>query len=176
MQPPAGASASLDSYPIFDPHITLLSLPDPPPVPIESLFTAISDREPTIDVQFKALSKSTHFFRSVFLSINPSPALLKLHEAVHNALGVEPRTPLFPHLSLCYITDQDAETGERDRFFEKLAPKTKPNNESLEMNCSPSTETEDWMSGFTCSEIQVVDCSGPIKDWSILKKIPLVNK
>ena len=81
-----------------------------------------------------------------------------------------PRTPSFPHLSLCYIDDKDAAIGEREAFYKILKDggKIRPGGS---LDCG--LVEEDWMDCFEANDIWVVQCEGPVSEWAILKKLNL---
>lgn len=174
MRPPS-SNVPERSYPSFEPHITLVSLPDPPPISLEALYNASvpPDQKP-LTIKFKSLGKGEVFYRSVFLDIELSPALVQVHKQVHERLNLDPRTPRYPHLSLCYIDDKDAE--ERERFHDSLVARTRVDaQDCFWVNCAQDGEDEDWMDGFECTEILAVDCvTGPVESWIVKHRIQLV--
>ncbi|KAF8891192.1 hypothetical protein BD779DRAFT_1670841 [Infundibulicybe gibba] len=88
--------------------------------------------------------------------------------------GSGPRTPAFPHLSLCYIADEDAESGERDMFFQELKRgRYRARADGFGINCAESEEGDDWLFGFEASEIWAMKCEGPAEDWVFLEAVPL---
>ncbi|KAG5645079.1 hypothetical protein DXG03_007169 [Asterophora parasitica] len=161
------------SYPTFAPHITLASFPSSSAIPAKQIRAAIPKLDEEIQVDFKSVEIGDHFFRSVYIAIAPSPALWALHEQVHTNLGIEPRTPAYPHLSLCYIDDADAALGEREKFYGELLVRIKiTGNARIGLDCEGIKK--DWMEGFQATEIWVADCDGPVEGWQILDKISVV--
>ncbi|SJL00760.1 uncharacterized protein ARMOST_04074 [Armillaria ostoyae] len=169
--PPTTSTTPSSSYPRFDPHITLLSLPADSPTPISVLRDAISSIQLSLDIKFKSIDIGTQFFRSVYIAVQLTPALTEIHTHVHKKVGVEPRTPKYPHLSLCYITDEDAQQGGREAFYRAIEDKIRKEGDGVSLDCGELTE--EWMSGFVASEIWIAECNGPIEDWNILDKVPL---
>ncbi|KAK0497062.1 2',3'-cyclic-nucleotide 3'-phosphodiesterase [Armillaria luteobubalina] len=168
--PPTTTPSS--SYPRFDPHITLLSLPADSPISISILRDAISSIQlSALDIKFKSIDIGTHFFRSVYIAVQLTPALTEIHTHVHEKVGVEPRTPKYPHLSLCYITDEDAQQGEREAFYQAIEDKIRKDGDGVSLDCGELAE--EWIGGFVASEIWITECNGPIEDWNILDKVPL---
>ncbi|KAJ7438496.1 2',3'-cyclic-nucleotide 3'-phosphodiesterase [Mycena latifolia] len=168
-------SISDASYPSFQPHITLAALPDPAPSPA-AILAAIPDALPALSITFDAVEVGDHFFRSVYLAIRPTPALLDLHDHVHAVLGIPPKTPKYPHISLCYITDEDAAAGERARYFQALESAGRiraDDGGSVSLNCGEPGGEEDWISGFDSPEIWVARCEGPVETWTVEEKIAL---
>ena len=162
------------SFPHFQPHITLASI-NPSSTPgLTAALSSIPPNQPSIPVFFQSLQVGDHFFRSVYIAIRPSTALSDLHAAIHAALGTEPNTPLFPHMSVYYIHDNEA--GERKRIYEELerAGRMKQDNDSLTLDCWTDGMVHEWINGFEGEEIWIVDCDGPVEDWKkVLRKIPL---
>ncbi|KAJ7940325.1 hypothetical protein B0H13DRAFT_6486 [Mycena leptocephala] len=162
------------SYPKFYPHITLASLPDPAPS-LDTILSSIPDVPPALPITFTAVSAGDHYFRSVYIAAHLSPALADLHAHVHAKLGIPANTPKYPHLSLCYISDDDAAAGERAKYFQELETTGKLRRDgtsSVSLDCGEPGE-EDWMSGFQAAEIWVARCEGPVETWTVDKKIAL---
>jgi len=164
------------SYPKFHPHITLASLP----LYVESNLTdieasiTISKAKAPLTVNLSSVEIGSHYFRSVYIAIEPTSEIMDLHRRIHEAFQADPRTPSFPHLSLCYIDDKDAADGEREAFYKALKDggKIKAGSEGgVCLDCGLSAK--DWMDCFEENEIWVVRCEGPINGWAILKKLPI---
>ncbi|KAJ3860833.1 2',3'-cyclic-nucleotide 3'-phosphodiesterase, partial [Lentinula novae-zelandiae] len=169
------------SYPKFHPHITLAAPPSSSHLTLEQLRESISHHLPCkIRIDFKSLNTGNHFFRSVYIAVQPSPDLVSLHKCIHTTLDLEPRTPLFPHLSLCYIADEDDAAGkERQEWRNQLETSGRirtigPAGVGVEVNCSKDGAGNDWISGFDADEIWFVDCNGPVKSWAVLHKLRLM--
>ncbi|KAL0066517.1 hypothetical protein AAF712_006560 [Marasmius tenuissimus] len=174
IRPSSGRDTEPASYPKFDPHITLASLPSSTDISISQLRESIPKDQRPLKVHSKSVDIGDHFFRSVYIAVNLSSELVELHRRVHDTLKVEPRTPTFPHISLCYITDSDAANGERQRYHEELQSTRricKEDDGNVALNCG--VDEEDWVSGFVASEIWVAECEGPVETWKILDKISL---
>lgn len=146
------------SYPKFHPHITLAAPPSSSHLTLEQLRESISHHLPCkIRIDFKSVNTGNHFFRSVYIAVQPSPDLVSLHKCIHTTLDLEPRTPLFPHLSLCYIADEDDAAGkERQEWRNQLETSGRirtigPAGVSIEVNCSKDGAGNDWISGFRVS-------------------------
>ncbi|KAG7448110.1 uncharacterized protein BT62DRAFT_754032 [Guyanagaster necrorhizus] len=168
---PVPPTASSSSYLRFDPHITLLSLPANSSLSASVLRDAVSSIQLSLDIKFISIDIGTHFFRSVYIAAQLTPELEELHMHVHKKVGVEPRTPKYPHVSLCYITDEDAQQGERKAFYRAIEPKIRKEDDGVSIDCGELTE--EWMSRFVANEIWIAECNGPVDDWRILDKIPL---
>lgn len=158
----------LGSYPRFHPHITLATLP----LSAENNLTdieasiATSLKEP-LTVKFSSVEIGSHYFRSVYIAIKPTSEIMDLHERIHEALHAIPRTPSFPHLSLCYIDDKDAAIGEREAFYNNLKDGGKI-RAGGGLDCG--LVEEDWMDCFDANEIWVVKCEGPVNEWAVLRR------
>ncbi|KAL0581121.1 hypothetical protein V5O48_000910 [Marasmius crinis-equi] len=172
---PPGGNAEPESYPKFDPHITLVSLPSPSGISLSQLRESIPKDQRPLKVTFKSVDVGDHFFRSDYIAVSLTPELVDLHRKVHDSLKLEPRTPKFPHISLTYITNFDAEHGERQRWRDELQSEGRIREEdggdSIGLNCG--IDKEEWISGFVATEIWIVECEGPVETWKILDKIPL---
>ncbi|KAG9226229.1 hypothetical protein CCMSSC00406_0005140 [Pleurotus cornucopiae] len=174
---PSSKPLTIDaSYPDFDPHITLLALPPDSEITLDALRDAIPSDQKSLSIGFKAVETSDHFFRSALITIIPTAELFALHEHVHASLKLDPRTPMFPHVSLCYITDEDAQCGERDKYLHELETQGRIKREvgspRVSLDCGEEDD-QDWMDGFSACEVWVAECNGPVASWKILDKIPL---
>lgn len=162
------------SYPQFAPHITLGSFSH---VSLSEIRASIPVSQPPLQIKFDAIQVGSHYFRSVYISVKLTPELIALHDQVHSSLGIEPRTPAYPHLSLCYINDKDAEEGERDKFARDTNDSGYIRHEpdgGLSIRSSLSSE-EDWITEFTSPEIWIAQCDGPVAEWSVIEKISLLT-
>lgn len=157
--------ASGESFPNFEPHVTLASLPLD--IPVSAIRAGVPQGQKQINISFKSLEIGTHYFRSVYIAVEPSSELSTLHQQVHAALQIDPKTPVYPHISLCYVTDEDAEKGLRRQFAESLEVKEESDGIAL------GGESEDWMSGLRADEIWITRCEGPVETWEVLDVIRL---
>lgn len=141
------------SSPKFHPHVTLASLPQC--ISLEEITTCLLDAIPVepIMINFRGVQTGQTYFQSVFIAIEATQTILDLHKHVHGTLGVQPKTPQFPHLSL-YYGDKDKQ--ETARIAEKLLLAT--------------------TSGFRTTDIWIVNCEGRPESWSILEKFQLSLK
>ncbi|KDR81712.1 hypothetical protein GALMADRAFT_239860 [Galerina marginata CBS 339.88] len=169
------------SYPNFYPHITLASFPLSMGNDLDSIGFCIQKSGAPVRCTFASVDIGTHYFRSVYVAIKVTPDLVSLHERVHKELGTEPRTPAFPHMSLCYIGDIDAAAGERERYHEELKKNGKikmtsqdEDEKTVCLNCG-SSGTIDWMDNFEAHEVWAVRCEGPVEGWAILRKFSLTK-
>jgi 2',3'-cyclic-nucleotide 3'-phosphodiesterase len=162
----------LGSYPRFHPHITLASLPLSVENSLTDIEASITTLKAPLTVKFSSVEIGSHYFRSVYIAIEPTSEIMDLHGRIHEALQAVPRTPSFPHLSLCYIDDKDAAVGEREAFYETLKEKGKieaGGEGGIGLDCG--LVEENWMNCFEANEIWVVRCEGPVHEWTILKKL-----
>ena len=174
-RPDASLSRGLkdESYPKFYPHVTLASLsllenPDAGETIRRVVMGGLLESQ---EVAFRSVDSGIHHFRSVFVRAELTEELKVLHARVHEGLGIKPKTPEFPHMSLCYIADEDAEHGERQRFHDMMKNLSMIDDITGEfaLDCGE----QDWVSGFRAVEMWVVDCSGATADWQVLHKIQL---
>lgn len=106
----------------------------------------------------------------------------------------EPKSPAFPHLSLYYIDEKDAEKGERERMFGEMVRSGVVQNLSAEegqgqgkegegvvLDCGVGTVPEPdqnammRLDGIAGSEIWIVKCEGPVEGWEVMDKILLAT-
>lgn len=175
-----------NSYPKFHPHITLASVPST--TPVEELVAAIPPRQPQLKAAFSDVVASDAYIRSVLAVIGPSPEIMSLHAEIHKTLKMEnPQSPMFPHMSIYYIDDAEAE--ERIRVLQEL----KANNTVIKIEggvqihtsrgpigtpTGPGTRPrpyDDALHGFDGVEIWAVLCDGPVETWTVLERVELLS-
>jgi 2',3'-cyclic-nucleotide 3'-phosphodiesterase len=159
--PQASHELEPSSYPHFQPHITLATIPS---TTLFSIAASSIPKVPPLPVYFQTLEIGDHFFRSIYIKTQPSEALSHLHTSIHAALGIEPKTVKFPHISLYYI--QDADARERVRMRDELGRTgyVKECSDSVKLDCGRDGSNE-WIEGFEGSEVWIVDCDGPVEGW-----------
>ncbi|TFK54708.1 LigT-like protein, partial [Heliocybe sulcata] len=160
---------SPSSYPPIDPHVTLAAFPSD--TDLDRVRDSIPPDQPKIPVAFKSIDIGQVYFRSVYAACQPSAALLQLHKAVHERIKLEPKTPSYPHMSMYYIDDSEAE--ERTRIRDELVRQgkiRKVGEDSVGLDCGEG----DFLTGFEGAEIWIVSCEGPVPEWRVLEKVPLV--
>jgi len=156
------------SFPKFEPHITIASFPVE--IPLSRIREAIPTNQGQLKLSFASVEIGTHYFRSVYIAVKPSPGLAALHERIHAVLGVDRNTPAFPHISLCYVTDEDAQKGLRQEFFEGLG--VRKDGDGVCLNYGDD-QNESWINGFIANEIWIMRCEGPVEGWAVLDVIKL---
>jgi 2'-5' RNA ligase len=160
---------SPNSFPTFTPHVTLLSLH----VPLGSISTTAIDLRNAISsatasnagpipITFASIESGSHFYRSVFVAVHDSGALRTLHASVHASMSAEPRTPKFPHMSLCYIDDADAQLREQVAKDAILVD----GGASLVYG-----QQGELIQGFDCQEIWIMECGPEVREWRAIEKI-----
>ncbi|KAF5315929.1 hypothetical protein D9611_004796 [Ephemerocybe angulata] len=175
------STLSASSYPNFEPHITLASVPNN--FSLSDIRAALQTSlpkgqaepgNPNLLIKFASLVVGEHYFRSVYVAVEHSPELAALHEKFHASLGVQPRTPAFPHCSVAYVADEDAEKGERAKFERALreAGKVREGYEWGKRRVALLCAGE-WVDGWEAAEVWLAECVGPVEGWKILDKIPL---
>ncbi|KAG6862070.1 hypothetical protein C0995_007200 [Termitomyces sp. Mi166 len=134
--------------------------------------SALGQSEGNLPIKFQSVDIGTHFYRSVYIAITLTPGLQALHRDVHTKLGIEPKTPAYPHVSLCYINDADA--AEREKFLDELKNEGKIRYESdgkgVSLKCGKGEDSV-WLSEFRAREVWVAKCDGPVESWTVLDKI-----
>ena len=156
------------SYPEFPPHVTLALLPQH--IQVDAVQDALNDLfERPFSVKFASIEIGSQYFRSVYVSMHLTEDIARLHSDLHKQLQIEPRTPSFPHLSLCYISDEDAEKGERQAFYNAIEEGglVVQSNDGIALRSKPSDQPKP---GFLCKEIWLVDCEGDVEKWPIIAK------
>jgi 2',3'-cyclic-nucleotide 3'-phosphodiesterase len=165
--------SSSRSYPHFYPHITLASTASS--TPLNSVVSSIPGDILAIPVTFQSLKVGDNFFRSVYVSIHLSPELSALQSSIYAASSVfERKTPSFPHMSIFYIEDDEAEERTRMARGLELNGLVRTGEGCVELKFGADGE-EERVHGFQGKEIWIVDCDGPVVGWDskVLKKIVL---
>ncbi|KAI5900473.1 LigT-like protein [Schizophyllum commune H4-8] len=170
IRPPSKRPLNPSTYPHFTPHITLAALGPNTSIPLERLRTAIPKDTPPTRATFASIEVGDHFFRSVYTAIKSTAELLELHKRVHDALDLPPRTPKYPHVSLAYIVDEDAE--EREAYLQALKDEgvIREEGDRVGIQCG---EDGGWVDGFDVKEIWIAKCDGPVESWEILDRLTL---
>ena len=118
---------------------------------------------------FQSLVVGDHYYRSVFIDIQPTQELVQFQKQIFTNLhrrGIEPSAPRFPHMSLCYIADEDK--SHRDRTAQALkdtgivTSSETVDTQSISLQCSDVS-----LLGFDGEEIWVVKCEGPVETWEV---------
>ena len=176
------------SFPHFHPHVTLATLN--PAAERDSTVLTLREAVPlgqcTVPVRFARVIAGDHYFRSVFVALVPSPELVRLRAAL--AAAGTPHPPAFPHLSLYYIADEEPHT--RERLLQELERENvvrhAADGQEVVLECAVghgagddnSTGSQDdggALTGFTGTQIWIVDCEGPVEGWKVLDKILLAK-
>jgi 2',3'-cyclic-nucleotide 3'-phosphodiesterase len=158
------SSHSPNSYPRFEPHITLGSAPT-----LEEARKGLSETRSAIPVRFREVVAGPVFFRSVYIAVAEDEKVMKLEERVRQGLGRDGPPPSYPHLSFAYIDDSEPE--ERQRLLDEYLKKGIFVNEKdrAVVDCGEGVKVD----GFTALEIWIAQCNGPVESWKVLEKIPL---
>ena len=168
---------SPSSYPAILPHITLASVPLSDPGIPDVLLDAVPENQQPIRANFQSLVVGDHYFRSVFIEIQPTKALVDFQNQLWMNLrrrGLEPSAPRFPHMSLCYIADGDE--SHRNRTARALRDTGVVSEtvatQSISLHCGDVT-----LPGFDGAEIWAVNCEGPVETWEVdERKVKLTTK
>jgi len=171
---------SSESYPTFLPHITLTTVPFSDPGILDVLLAAVpGHHHQPIRANFQSLAVSDHYFRSVLIDVQPTRELVDFQNQILADLrrgGLEPSAPRFPHMSLCYIADQDRADRERAaRALEESGCVSQiAGAHSISLRCDDHVS----LSGFDGTEVWVVSCDGPVETWKAdeSRKVKLISK
>lgn len=112
------------------------------------------------------------------MSVKKTAELVALHEYIMAALdrdGASPSAPAFPHMSICYIADEDGD-AERKRTADELASAVVEGSgiggaAMVALRCGGPEQGHVWLSGFEGTEVWIVRCEGPVEDWQVLQKV-----
>ena len=166
-RPSIDRTLSPSSFPVFLPHITLATVPLEPGMPDVLLDAIPKNQQPRVCANFQSLAVGDHYFRSVFIDIQPTQALVDLQNQISTHLrrrGLEPRAPRFPHMSLCYVAEEDKD--HRDTTARVLRDtgvvRESVDAQSVSLHCGDVS-----LPGFDGVEIWVVKCDGPVETWEV---------
>lgn len=131
------------------------------------LLKAVPENQQPIRVNFQSLVVGDHYFRSVFIDIQPTQELVDSQNEILTNLrrrGLEPSAPRFPHMSLCYIADEDK--SDRDRTAQALRDKgvvsRTADTQTISLQCGDVS-----LLGFDGVEVWMVNCEGPVETWQV---------
>jgi 2',3'-cyclic-nucleotide 3'-phosphodiesterase len=182
IRPPTAKIPS--SYPRFHPHLTLATVSSA--TPVQELVAAIPSRHSRVKADFSDVVVSDTYFRSVLAVIEPSPEIISLHTKVCENLKIRnPQSPMFPHMSIYYIDDAEAE--ERCRVLQEVKDNgtVVKTEEGVQIHTSggpigipTGSGTRplphgDALQGIDGTEIWVALCDGPVETWTVLEKVQL---
>lgn len=143
-------TAEHEDAPIFEPHVTVIGGIDGERAALEETTRALAARIEPLKLTFEGVCWSTTRHRCVFLVVEPTLELVKLHRSAQEAVD-GPSAAYHPHLSLVYSEMNFAE--RRD--------------------VAQSIDTAALPSGFTCQTLELVDTTGPEPEWETIVSVPL---
>lgn len=166
---------SPSSFPHFEPHVTLATVPSS--MSHDALRAAIPAHQPAVPVSFKSVEVGDKYFMSVYVTVHHSGELDTLREALKASLG-EKAVPPVAHVSLFYIDDSEPE--ERTRAFDILRKQgriVEKGEGKVALDCydgaGSTGRQEDVVDGFDESEIWIAVCDGPVETWEVTDRIKL---
>jgi 2',3'-cyclic-nucleotide 3'-phosphodiesterase len=156
-------NTSPTSYPRFEPHITLGSSPD-----LDLLRAAARTKHAPVPVRFKSVDVGPVYFRSIIVTIHPDDGINTLERNIRATLGKSEPPASYPHMSLFYIDDAEADEQIRVRKVVEERVRVRkvmeedgiirPNDQGVVLRCSPEGG-EDDIDGFVGGEIWIVKCA-----------------
>ncbi|KIP06049.1 hypothetical protein PHLGIDRAFT_477889 [Phlebiopsis gigantea 11061_1 CR5-6] len=174
MKTETGTSQSPSSFPPFDPHITLVTVPST--TSLDELRAAIPADQPVVPVTFKRVEIGHKYFMSVYVTVHHAAELNALRDALGKALG-EQTVPPVAHVSLFYIDDSEPE--ERQKAYDILEKEGRivdRGEDHVALDCAdgePESREPDLLDGFEGSEIWIAVCDGPVPTWVVKDRIKL---
>lgn len=143
----------------FEPHVTLLH-PISTSRPLDEITTTLREvvrglpgGAKPLKLELKPADKGTFYFQSVLAPIQPSEQLLALRRGMEDVFpGPWKDKTYFPHLSLLY---GDISPERRDELAQHVRDADKV----------PKT--------ITFADIIVVDCTGTVRDWKTVGRVPI---
>ncbi|EKM55047.1 uncharacterized protein PHACADRAFT_255378 [Phanerochaete carnosa HHB-10118-sp] len=165
---------SPSSFPHFEPHVTLATVPSS--TPLDELRAAIPKDQPAVPVSFKSVDVGNKYFMSVYVTVYHAGGLDALREDLKKSLG-ERVVPPLAHVSLFYIDDSEPE--ERTKVVEQLKRDGRivdKGEDKVALNYSEQhleSGEDDAVDGFDGGEIWIALCDGPVPTWIIKDRIKL---
>lgn len=165
---------SPSSFPHFEPHVTLVTVPSS--TPLSELRAAVPNNQPVVPVSFRSVDVGDKYFMSVYVTVHHAGELSTLRENLKESLGEQVVPPL-AHVSLFYIDDSEPE--ERTKVAEQLRQDGRivdKGKDQVALDCSerPSGDAgKDLVDGFDGGEIWIALCDGPVQTWEIKERIQL---
>ncbi|KAK0465707.1 hypothetical protein IW261DRAFT_1156448 [Armillaria novae-zelandiae] len=165
-------SSTLDSrsrsYPSFDPHITLATFDELPP--LFNLDAISLDNLPLPVGHFRSVTHGDSYLGALSIVVSPAKNMTPLRDAVTarlDRLNIQWKSRNFPHMSLFYVD----EPFERGRLYAELTNCGRiQGDKDLTLTANPSMQVKT----FTGSEIRLVDCTRSVKRWYPMKTRSLV--
>jgi hypothetical protein len=141
---------------------------------------AIPLGQSAIRVRFARVLTGDAYFLSIYTALAPSTELAQLRAALVQAavgdVGPGPAPPAFPHLSLFYVADGEADA--RVRLLQELeregVVRHSADGLSVALRCTDG-DGAGVLEGFTGTQIWIVDSEGPVEGWKVLDKILLAT-
>ncbi|KAG8858507.1 hypothetical protein FRB96_005178 [Tulasnella sp. 330] len=173
--------AAKQSSPVFQPHITLLSLPSGSRISSDSILPRKADLPETVPITFNKVCAGRSYFQSVLveLKLTAGSTLEELYNAVlgldegllagantQSEEGSRYLRPYYPHLSLFY---GDVPMEAREAIIKDLIEEGQVES----VDGYPPLTIVGVEGGFLVVELWIVKCDGPTKDWQVLEKIKL---
>ncbi|KDN51713.1 hypothetical protein RSAG8_00261, partial [Rhizoctonia solani AG-8 WAC10335] len=114
-------------------------------------------------LRFLKVQAGKSYFQSVLIAIEPSSAVVNIHDSVRQTLGypLPPDGSYFPHLSLFYGGDQELKESLVQRLYEQGT--AVPHE-------GEAGDTVAGVSEIHVEEIWLVRSEGPPEAWKVLEK------
>jgi len=159
------AAKSPSSFPRFQPHVTLATVPSSTSESV--LRNAIANSQPQVPVTFQSVEVGDKYFMSVYVTAQRTSELVQLRQHLSQELG-EKTVPPVPHLSLFYVDDSDV--AEREKIAAELRRQGRvigsSDGRSVQLDCTEGdARGQDLLGGFAGREIWIMLCDGPVETW-----------
>ncbi|EMD39050.1 hypothetical protein CERSUDRAFT_112745 [Gelatoporia subvermispora B] len=161
---------SSSSFPAYDPHLTLASIPSS--MSVSDLLDAIPHDQTIVPIRFKSVDFGEKYFMSVYVAVHHTPELESLRTHLRERLRSQ-AVPTIPHMSLYYIDDSDRE--EREKTVHALWQKGWVVAHDGGVSLNWAGESSNVLAGFDGAEIWAVRCEGPVHEWQVVSKISLCS-
>jgi 2'-5' RNA ligase len=128
--------------PAFEPHVTLLAYLDGTDREHGLRTAELAERLPPYQCVLSKAAYLDEHFRSLFMLVDPAPAIMSCHAMAAQAFGREPE-PYMPHVSLVYGSFPESRKLE---IISALPPEVRTSFlvKSVTLIRSDSMEPKDW--------------------------------
>ena len=136
--------------PTFDPHLTLLGKLEGEEESLTDLTKQLARALHSFEVRLKEPGCEPHYFRCLFLPVEPSPSLLEAHRRAKQIFDGQSTSAFNPHVSLLYGVFPERVKQEIVTDLPTDLPNTFPVSR-LQLIRADSTNPQDWHPIQNCS-------------------------
>lgn len=129
--------------PKFDPHLTLLGRLEGEQESLVALTKQLASALDPFEVRLQSPSYEPHYFRCLFLPVEPSPSILDVHRRAKQIFAPQSTSAFDPHVSLLYGVFPESVKQEIIKGLPPDLPGSFPVSR-LQLIRADSTNPQDW--------------------------------